>query len=110
MTVPVVNIDIRTKVSDGGSSSVYKTVILKYGIPLAEQVTDVNTKYVVKWNFNLKSTTLAIPSGCILDFDGGRISNGTIVWNNTRVLNLCGYTILENVEEEGTRTTFGGEI
>lgn len=110
MTVPVVKVDIRTRASEGNTSSVYTTNILKYDIPLQEQMTRLNTKYIIKWNFDLEGGKLPIPPGCILEFDGGRISNGTIVWHDTRVLNLCGYTILENIREEGTRLTFGGEI
>lgn len=110
MTVPVVDIEVRTKASEGVASSVYTTTVLKYNIPLSEQMVTMNTKYVVKWNFDLQSAKLEIPSGCIIEFDGGKFSNGSIEWNNTRVLNLCGYTILEDIEESGVRTTFGGEI
>lgn len=110
MTIPVVKVDVRTKSFDSGRSSVYDTYILKHSIPLSEQVTESNTKYVVKWNYDLQSGTLEIPAGCILEFDGGKISNGKIVWNNTKVVNLYRYSILENIREEGTKIVIGGDI
>jgi len=53
---------------------VYKTKFLKPGIPFSLQVTDPNTKYVIKYNFELDSD-VTIPENCILDFDGGSINN-----------------------------------
>lgn len=38
----------------------YKTVVLKSNIGFAEQVTDPNTKYVIKWNFDLGGGTFDI--------------------------------------------------
>lgn len=42
-----------------------------------------NTKYVIKWNFDLNGTSITIPQGCLIEFDGGSFSNGTLVGNNT---------------------------
>ncbi len=110
MTVPQVNINVKTRADASSKTCVFSTVILKYDIPLVEQITSENTKYVVKWNFDLENGILAMPENSILEFDGGRISNGKIVWNDTKVMNLYRYTILEDVVEEGVRTTYGGEI
>lgn len=96
--------------AEGTQSSVFSTTILKYDIPLSEQIVSSNTKYVIKWNFDLETETINVPENCIFEFDGGKISNGSIVWNNTKVLNIYDYTILENVEESGIRTTLGGKI
>ncbi len=51
----------------------YKTVILKSNLPFAEQVTEPNCIYVIKWDFEL-SNDVVIPKNCILKFDGGSIS------------------------------------
>lgn len=67
----------------------YKTVVLKDNQSFASQVTELNTKYVVKYDFNLGGETITIPAGCMLDFDGGSIFNGTVKGTNT-VLNWNG--------------------
>lgn len=110
MTVPLIKIDVKTRADASSKMCVYSTVVLKYDVPLSEQIANEDTKYIVKWNFDLENGTLTIPAHCILEFDGGRISNGKIVWNDTKVMNLYRYTILEDIEEEGVRTTYGGEI
>lgn len=110
MTVPHINIDVKTRADGSSKDCVFSTAILKYDVSILEQIVSENTKYVVKWNYDLKNSTLRLPRNCILEFDGGRIANGKIVWNDTKVMNLYRYTILENVVEEGTRTTYGGEI
>lgn len=110
MTVPLININVKTRADASSKTCVFSTVILKYDMPLSEQIISENTKYVVKWNFDLEDGTLNMPENCIMEFDGGKIANGKIVWNDTKVMNLYRYTILEDVVEEGVRTTYGGEI
>ncbi len=81
----------------------FRTVVLKSYLTIGEQLESSNTKYVVKWNYDLNGNTLIMPADCIFDFDGGKISNGSIVWNNTKILNRYQYTILEGIEESGTK-------
>lgn len=64
-------------------SSIYKTVVLKGNLPFALQVTEPNTKYVIKYNFNLNNESITIPANCLLKFDGGSLNNGTLIGNNT---------------------------
>lgn len=103
MTIPVVDIKIDTRSKVDDNTCVFATQVLKYSIPLQEQIVNINTKYVVKWNFDLETESLEIPSGCILHFDGGQILNGSIVWNNTKVYNPYKYEILKNVSESGDK-------
>lgn len=45
-----------------------------------------NTKYTIKYDFDLEGKKLIIPSGCTLRFKkNGCIRNGTVIFNNTRV-------------------------
>lgn len=57
--------------------------VLKDGVALYKQLKHANTIYVVKYDFDLKNSSLTIPENCILEFEGGSINNGTIVANNT---------------------------
>ena len=58
-------------------------VILRKNKTFAEQVTKSNTIYEIRYNFDLDGKTITILEGCVLLFEGGSISNGTIVNNNT---------------------------
>ena len=57
--------------------------ILRADKTFASQVTDINTIYEVRYQFDLNDGEVEIPSGCELHFNGGRIINGKIVYNNT---------------------------
>lgn len=45
-----------------------------------------NTVYVIQYDYDLDGTILAIPENCVLRFDGGSISNGTLIGQNTLVV------------------------
>ncbi len=82
---------------------VFKTVVLKSGISFKDQVLQEDTKYVVKWDYDLKGELINIPSGCIFHFDGGKLKNGSIHWNTTKIFNPYQYVILENITESGDK-------
>lgn len=42
-----------------------------------------NTIYIIQYDYNLNGQTITIPSGCVLLFEGGSISNGSINGVNT---------------------------
>jgi hypothetical protein len=92
--------DINVNVSGPAQpSSTYKTVVLKGNLPFALQVTEPNTKYVIKHNFDLGDGSVTIPEGCLLEFDGGSISDGTLICNETiLVFDQEEEDILKNVE------------
>ena len=81
----------------------YKTLILSITQPLDVQLNESNTKYIIKYSFDLEGNTIEIPSNCIIAIDGGSISNGTLVGNNSILLNVNKVdNILCNVSKEGT--------
>lgn len=66
-------------------ASTYKTKVLKGQVPFATQVTEPNTKYVIKHNFVINGD-VTIPENCILEFDGGSISGEhTVTGANTGI-------------------------
>lgn len=105
---PLVNAYITGRKDGNDAPYVFKTVNIVWGTDIASQMAEENCKYVIKWIFDLKGSTLTIPKNCILEFDGGRFKNGSVVWDNTKVLNLYGCDILQNIQESGTRYTLGG--
>lgn len=44
-----------------------------------------NVIYHIQYDYNLNGQTIIIPEGCVLLFEGGSISNGTIIGNNTKI-------------------------
>lgn len=105
--------DINIKVS-GGSDIIstlqtYTTRILKPNIVdgknvlTQEMLSSKNTKYVIKYNYELLDATLTMPQNVILEFDGGSIKNGTLVGNDTLMLNTNETeSVLYNVTLDGT--------
>ncbi len=70
-------------------------VILRKDKTFAEQVTQTNTIYEIRYNFDLNGTTITIPQGCVLKFNGGSLRNGVINGDNYDVIstNKCFYNI-----------------
>ena len=84
-------------------TSTYKTKVLKGNHSFASQVTEPNMKYVIKHNFDLGGGSVTIPEGCLIEFDGGKLSNGTLVGNDTFLIyNQQLYDVINNVDLEGT--------
>lgn len=44
-----------------------------------------NTIYHIQYDYDLRGATVTIPEGCVLQFEGGSISNGTLVGNATSI-------------------------
>ena len=42
-----------------------------------------NTIYVIQYDFDLNGESVTIPENCVLEFDGGSLSNGTLTGQNT---------------------------
>ena len=57
-------------------------VILRSNKTFASQVTQANTIYEIRYDFDLGGASVTIPNNCVLEFDGGSLSNGSIVGNN----------------------------
>ena len=64
-----------------------------------------NTIYVISYDYDLRGQTITIPSRSVLLFEGGRISNGILIGNNTTI--VCkNSTIFNNIVGAGTFNYF----
>ena len=79
--------------------------ILRNGVALASQMTDANTIYDVRYAFDLNGSTLTIPSGCTLKFDGGQILNGQIESDDLNV--VADSKCFDNITFGGRFKSFG---
>ena len=59
--------------------------ILRKDATFASQVTDTNTIYEIRYDFNLGGTSFSFPANVVLYFNGGSITNGTLTYNNTNI-------------------------
>lgn len=50
-----------------------------------EMLNKENTVYIIQYDYSLNYQTVSIPDGCVLQFEGGSFSNGTINFNNSRL-------------------------
>lgn len=51
-------------------------------------LTESNTIYVIQYDFTVSpenDNTITVPAGCVLEFEGGSVSNGTLTGNNTQI-------------------------
>lgn len=88
------NVNVNVRGAAHIAPCTYKTVVLKQNITkqnlnvLTQAMLDEygkNTKFVIKWDYVLNSGAITIPEGCLLEFDGGSISNGTLTGQNTGI-------------------------
>lgn len=64
------------------------TIVNNRNINLLTQeiINNINTVYEIRYDFDLNGQTINIPEGCVLQFEGGSISNGTLIGNDTILL------------------------
>ena len=79
--------------------------ILKGSSSFASQVTGTNTIYEIRDNFNLNGGSFSMPQGCILVFNGGKLSNGTLTGNRTTIV-AADVQVFDTITFSGT--FFGG--
>lgn len=60
-----------------------------------------NTIYKVTKDITLSEGTLTIPEGCTLDFQGGSFTNGTIIFNNTKLKNCTINNFSNSIKVDG---------
>ena len=75
-------------------------VILRKNKTFAEQVTQANTIYEIRYDFDLNGEEITINKNCILKFEGGKIKNGSITFSGTSIQSAISY-IFENIECKG---------
>ena len=76
-------------------------VILRQNKDFAEQITKANTVYEIRYDFDLNGAEITIPENCVLKFNGGSLSNGTINGDSYNI-DAQRYKIFENINIKGT--------
>lgn len=71
---------------------------------LTQQMIDAegkNTVFVIKTNYNIDGT-ITMPANCAFEFLGGQLIGGTLIGNQTKMINLYDYQILNGTVRQGT--------
>ena len=70
--------------SISSSSKETKRIELNKESEVSQQIINENVEYIIKDTFDLSGKKdVIIPTGCVLNFDGGALKNGTIFFNET---------------------------
>ena len=75
-------------------------VILRKNKTFASQVTEANTIYEIRYSFYLNNDTVSLPDNCVLKFNGGTLSNGTINADFLKI-DSVGQKIFDNITFSG---------
>lgn len=62
-----------------------------------DMINDPNTVYEIRYDFDLNKAEIQIKEGCVLNFVGGSLKNGTLIGNNTEITNGKNNQIFDNV-------------
>lgn len=73
-------------ISTYGNVILPANVIDNRNVLTQDMIAAQNTRYIIKWNYDLNGQTITIPSNCILSFEGGSFYNGTVNINGAGIL------------------------
>ena len=63
-----------------------KNIVNGVNLLTQNMISKPNTIYVIQYDFDLNGAEITIPEGCVLDFQGGEITNGTINLQATQII------------------------
>lgn len=83
--------DIKYYFNNEDLVQVKNNIYLHYKSVLTQDIlNEENTRYIIRYAFDLNSKTITMPSGCELVFEGGIIENGTIDLNKCKLTGMVG--------------------
>ena len=72
-------------------SSINKNILTQ------DMIKKTNTQYIIQYDYDLGGETITVPEGCVLQFEGGSLSNGTLYGNNTLIHADSGRYIFDSI-------------
>lgn len=72
-------------VSTYGNVILPANVIDKRNVLTQDMIAAENTRYIVKWDYDLNGQTITIPNNCVLLFEGGSFYNGVVNINGADI-------------------------
>ena len=62
-----------------------ETIVHK-NILIQDMISKANTKYIIQYAYDLNGATVTVPANCVLEFQGGSITNGILICDNTVII------------------------
>ena len=90
-SIDVGNTSTGISVKDSTTKSERKNVLTQ------DMINQLNTIYVIRYDFDLDREIIKINQGCILKFEGGSLKNGTLKGSNT-IINNDATLIFNNID------------
>lgn len=84
-----------------GRTYLRKNIVNGVNVLTQDMINNPNTIYHIQYDYNLNGQTITIPSGCVLLFEGGSISNGNIKGIDTIIDNPSNNIIFDNIIIQG---------
>lgn len=72
-------------------SSINKNILTQ------DMIKKTNTQYIIQYDYDLGGETITVPEGCVLQFEGGSLSNGTLYGNSTLIHADSGGYIFDSI-------------
>ena len=92
--------------SGKGKVIIRKNVSGDKNILLQSNFSQENTVYEIRYDFDLNTQRIILPSNSILYFNGGTLKNGIIEGNNSSFINASNDAIFNGVTIDGTWSSF----
>ena len=67
-----------------------------------DMISEPNTVYEIRYDFDLNGAEITIPENCVLNFTGGSLSNGTIEFDNTKIESNTNISIFKTITFKGS--------
>lgn len=91
--------DIKDRAYIANQNMGYK--VLDKDKSIISQMTEANTIYEIRYDFDLGGETLTVPDNCTLKFEGGSLKNGSVAGDNLKAKNLTASQISYGVFRQG---------
>lgn len=88
--------------SGKGYKILRKNMVDGNNILTQDMINESNTIYEIRYNFDLDGKSIIIPNGCSLRFNGGLLSNGKLVGDDTKVEFIGEYAGFNDITLLGT--------
>lgn len=87
-----------------GRAYLRKNITGNKNILTQDMINTGNTIYIIQYDYDLNGSSINIPDNCVLKFEGGSLSNGSINFNSTYIEDENIDNIFINVKGNGTVT------
>lgn len=84
-----------------GRTYLRKNMVNGVNILTQNLFSNANTRYIIQYDYDLNGATITIPEGCVLDFQGGSLSNGSLSGSYTQII-YGDKAIFKGIAIEGT--------